>query len=181
MRDRGFAALGLRVGFGYALPFLYRPEVLQRWKAVRHAGSAMVEFAITAPLLVMLVMGGADFAIMAYNQEALEAATRAGAEYARATPSDGPNWTTTKSQVTGYMSFSPAVTPSASTVCTCVDGTTTACPGTTFCSSHQPTDTRVLQYVSVAATQNFAPLLSYVTFSGMFPSSLTAQAWTRIQ
>jgi Flp pilus assembly protein TadG len=174
----GSAAVG--AGIGYVLLCLRRPGVPHRWRRAWNVGSAAVEFAVTAPVLVALVIGGADYSIMANKQDALEAATRAGAEYARATPGDGPNWTNTKNYVTGYMTFSPAVTVSPSTVCTCVDGTTTACPGTVFCNAHQPADPRVLQYVSITATQNFSLLLAWNAF-GIPPATLSATTVARFQ
>jgi Flp pilus assembly protein TadG len=191
MRDRILAGLGLRAlrggsaalaaGIGCALLCVCRPGVLQRQRRVWNAGSAAVEFAVTAPVLVALIMGGADFSIMANKQDALEAATRAGAEYGRANYlTDTPSWTNTKSYVTNYMPFSPAVTVSASTVCTCVDGTTTACPGTVFCNAHQPGDPRVLQYVAITATQNFSFLLAWNAF-GIPPATLSATTVARFQ
>ena len=189
MPDRMLAALGLRAlrtgsvalasGIGCAFLWLGKPRVPRRWRSAWNAGSAAVEFAITAPVLVALVIGGADYSIMANKQDALEAATRAGAEYARANPGDGPNWNSTKPYVTNYATFSPAVTVSASTVCTCVDGTTTACPGAAFCNAHQPADPRVLQYVSITATQNFSALLAWAAFG--FPATLSATTVARFQ
>ena len=189
MPDRMLAALGLRAlragsaavgaGIGYASRCLRRPGVPQRWRSAWGAGSAAVEFAVTAPVLVALVIGGADYSIIANKQDALEAATRAGAEFARANPGDGPNWTNTKNYVTGYMTFAQPVTVSPSTVCTCVDGTTTACPGVAFCNAHQPADPRVLQYVVITATQNFSALLAWNAFG--FPATLHATTVARLQ
>ena len=174
----GSAAVG--AGIGYVLLCLRRPGVPHRWRSAWGAGSAAVEFAVTAPVLVLLVIGGADYSIMANKQDALEAATRAGAEYGRANyVSDAPSWNNTKSYVRGYTTFSPVVTVSASTVCTCVDGTTTACPGAAFCNAHQPADPRVLQYVSITATQNFSALLAWSAFG--FPATLSATTVARFQ
>jgi Flp pilus assembly protein TadG len=188
--DRTLAHLGLRNFIGSGSGFFFRPRTLQKRQTGRNAGSAAVEFAVTAPMLVALVIGAADYAFMAYSQEAIEGATRAGAEYARATPGDGPSWTNTKTYVTGYTTFSPALnsfactsgTSCVTTVYTCVDGTnagSTLAAATTFCNSHQPTDPRVLQYVSVTATQTFTPLLSWSAFG--FPSQLSAVTVARIQ
>jgi hypothetical protein len=50
-------------------------------------------------------------------------------------------------------------------LCTCANGSATSngtCAGT--CSVGTPPDTRVLEYVSVSATQTFSPLVSYATF-----------------
>jgi Flp pilus assembly protein TadG len=160
-------------------------------KTARNAGgAAAVEFAVTAPVLVALVVVGADYSTMANKadystmankQGVLEAATRAGAEYGRANyaPEAQNNWNNTKRYVTNYTNFSPAVTVSASTVCTCVDGTTTACPGAAFCNAHQVADPRVLQYVSITATQNFSALLAWSAFG--FPATLSATTVARFQ
>jgi hypothetical protein len=133
--------------------------------------------------LVALVIGGADYSIMANKQDALEAATRAGAEYGRANfATDAPNWNNTKNYVTGYMTFAPAATVNASTVYTCVDGTNagvTLAAATTFCNTHQPADARVLQYVSITATQNFSALLAWAAFG--FPATLSATTVARFQ
>jgi Flp pilus assembly protein TadG len=195
MPDRMLAALGLRAlragsaavgaGTGYALRCLRRPGVPQRWRSAWSAGSAAVEFAVTAPVLVALVIGGADYSIMANKQDALEASTRAGAEYGRANyPTDAPNnWAQTKFYVTNYMTFSPAATTNASTLYTCADGTNagaTVAAATPFCNAHQPADPRVLQYVSVTATQNFSFLLAWNAF-GIPPAQLSATTVARFQ
>ena len=43
-------------------------------------GTALVEFALAAPILVTVVLGIADFGMMAAQTAALEGATRVGAE-----------------------------------------------------------------------------------------------------
>src|SRR5271168_1870466 len=50
-------------------------------------GAALVEFAITAPVLVVLVLGVADYGLLMGDSAALEGATRAGAEVGKANPS----------------------------------------------------------------------------------------------
>ena len=179
----GSAAVG--AGIGYVLLCLRRPGVPHRWRSAWGAGSAAVEFAVTAPVLVLLVIGGADYSIMANKQDALEAAARAGAEYGRANyPTDAPNnWAQTKFYVTNYMTFSPAATTNASTLYTCVDGTNggaTLAAATMACSAHQPADPRVLQYVSITATQNFSLLLAWNAF-GIPPATLSATTVARFQ
>jgi len=46
-------------------------------------GSATVEFALVAPFLILLALGIADFSTLFNDYQALAAATRIGAEYAR--------------------------------------------------------------------------------------------------
>lgn len=144
-------------------------------------GTAITEFALAAPILVTVVIGIADLAMLAARTAALEGATRVGAEYAR-------NNSTCQSDITGTSciagiknavrstgSFSPAITfPSDPTPsCECDDGSSITC-GTT-CTGAGKTPNRVL--VTVTASQAFTPIISWPGI----PSSLTASTEMRIQ
>ena len=61
------------------------------WKS----GTATVELAITAPVLVVLVLGIVDYGALMNNAASLEGATRAIAEFARNAPDCGDGLTTT--------------------------------------------------------------------------------------
>ena len=135
-------------------------------------GAAAVEFAITAPVLVVLVLGVADYGLLMGNSASLEGATRAGAELGKANPS------VTATQLTALNLFPSGVTPTVTAVCTCVDNTWpvgAACPPgplATPCSGKTnpfitgaPADSRVFEYVQVAATQSISPIVSYGTFT----------------
>ena len=135
-------------------------------------GAAAVEFAITAPMLVVLVMGIADYGLLMGDSAALEGATRAGAEVGKANPS------VTAAQLTALNLFPSGITPTVTSVCTCVDNTWptgAACPPgplATPCSGKtnpfitgSPADARVFEYVNVAATQSVSPFVSYETFT----------------
>jgi Flp pilus assembly protein TadG len=155
-------------------------------------GALAVELAITAPLLVLLVLGVTDYGALMGGSAYLEGAARAGAEHANVEPTDT---TGIEAQVCGHLGLTlkggacSPVTPSTSLVCTCVDNTWpqgTACPptGANPCTTvtnpyTAQIDTRVLQYVGVTATQTYSPLFSYTSFA--FPPSLTAQTTTRTQ
>ena len=147
-------------------------------------GVAIVEFALAAPVLVVLVLGIADLGMLAARTAALEGATRVGAEYAR-------NNSTCQSDVQGSScitgiknamqnsgSFTPALTfPSGSSPfpasCECDDGTSITC-GTT-CVGAGKTPNRVL--ITVTASQSYTPILSW---PGL-PTSLTASTEIRVQ
>jgi Flp pilus assembly protein TadG len=134
------------------------------------SGAAAVEFAITAPILVVLVLGIADYGLLMGDSAALEGATRAGAEVGKANPS------VTAAQLTALNLFPSGITPTVTSVCTCVDNTwptgaacppgpfATPCSGTTnpFTSA---TDPRVFEYVQVSATQSVSPIVSYGTYT----------------
>jgi Flp pilus assembly protein TadG len=143
----------------------------------------LAEFAILVTLLLMLAVGAIDYGSMVNQQAVLEGATRAGAEYARANPSDAnntPAWTNTQTQVTDFAAFAPPPQTAASMVCTCTDNTTVTCP-----SAGQPnpcaakSDPTLVEYVSVTATQTFNPVVPWGSF--FFPASLSAGTLTRIQ
>jgi Flp pilus assembly protein TadG len=71
----------------------------------RNAGSAAVEFAITAPLLMLLALGAADYGAVTAQSSSLAAYTRAGAEYARSQVASGnslPSASTLKSVLNTY-------------------------------------------------------------------------------
>jgi hypothetical protein len=172
--------------------------LLRGWRSAPSAGGAAVEFSLTVPLVVIVALGGADYGTMAVQQAALEGATRAGAEWARANCTIPPSplasacTSGTQSQVTSFTSFSPTFTPNVSAVCTCADGSSVGCSGGTcsVCTTSpcppNPLDTRVLHYVSIAATQTFTPLFTVNNFPGpaptsfFFPSSLSSTTVTRI-
>ena len=144
-------------------------------------GAVLVEFALAAPILATLVLGIADFGMMAAHTAALEGATRVGAEYARNNTTCQTNISGTscitgiESAMTSSGNFSPAITfpSSPSTSCECDDGTSLTC-GTT-CVGAGKTPNRVL--VTVTASQTFNPILPWPGI----PTSLTASTELRIQ
>jgi len=144
-------------------------------------GTAIVEFAFAAPILVTLVLGIADLGLLAAGTAALEGATRVGAEYARNNSTcqadlGGPSCISgIKSAVQSTGNFSPPITfpsdPSAS--CECDDGIPITC-GTT-CVGAGKVPNRVL--VTVTASQAFTPILPWPGI----PTSLTASTEIRVQ
>jgi Flp pilus assembly protein TadG len=137
----------------------------------------MVEFAITAPLLIVLLLGVVDYTILLNNVTALVAAARSGGEIAKVDPH------VTAAQLTALGVFPSGATPSVSApFCTCFDNTAVTCPGPGAGTANPcaaKSDTRVLRYVSVSGNQGFSPLFSWVTFT--FPNSLSATAIVRNQ
>ena len=167
-------------------------SALHRRRGAREAGSALVEFAIALPLFVLLVLGITDYGALMNTTASLLGATRAGAEFAKA------NWftdasanTDTETQVCKFSgltytsgSCSPITTLSAAATCTCADGTSVTCPtatGSNPCSAKS--DTRVLVYVTVGASQTYQPWLTPVALSPslVVPNSASAQSVVRLQ
>src|SRR5262245_28427793 len=72
--------------------------------APRCAGSVAVEFALVAPLLVLVAVGITDFGMLATASARLAGTTRIGAEYARLHPVDTAG---IQSAMQSAMSFAP--------------------------------------------------------------------------
>ena len=89
------------------------------------AGAALVEFAITVPVLVVLAFGIADYGLLMNNTTVLAASTRSGAEIVKSNP------TITASQMTALFPSTATIQP-LTTSCTCVtSGTYTVLPPST--------------------------------------------------
>jgi Flp pilus assembly protein TadG len=148
---------------------------LRRRGEARNAGAAAVELAITAPILVALMLGVADYGQLVNSAASVVGATRAGAEVAKANPN------VTAAQLTALNLFPSGVTPTVSPpFCTCVDNTSVSCPGpgaANPCGANA--DTRVLKYLTVSATRPFSPLVAWSSFT--FPSSLNASTAVRLE
>ena len=107
------------------------------WKV----GSAAVEFAITAPLLVLLASGAADYGTVTAQSASLAAYTRAGADNARSQVALGnalPSPGTIKSVLNIPSGVSVTFSPT-DPYCTCADGTSVTCPSQTSATHALPT------------------------------------------
>jgi len=146
------------------------------------AGTTAVEFALTAPILIGVVAGIADFGMLAARTAAVAGATRVGAEYARNNSVCKADIQATncisgiKNAMQNTGNYSPALTfpsdPSPS--CECGDGNPITC-GTTCTGASRPGPNRVL--VTVTASQAFTPLISWPGI----PTSVTKSTEIRIQ
>jgi Flp pilus assembly protein TadG len=144
-------------------------------------GAVLVEFALAAPILVILVLGIADFGLLAASNAALEGATRVGAEYARNNSNCHDISSSTciagieaamQSTVSPTLSY-PTSSPTFPASCECDDGTSITC-GTT-CVGAGKTPNRVL--ITVTASQTYTPILPWPGI----PTSLTASTEMRIE
>jgi Flp pilus assembly protein TadG len=144
------------------------------------AGSVAAEFAFAAPILVMLVVGIADFGVLTARSAALAGATRAGAEYARNSSTCKADLGGTsciagiKSVIQNAVSSGPALTfPSTfPPICKCDDGGDITC-GTTCAPARAPNRVSI----AVTATQAFTPI---VPWPGV-PNSVTKSTEIRVQ
>jgi hypothetical protein len=136
-------------------------------------GSVAAEFALMAPIVIIITAGAVDFGILAARAAALTATVRIGAEYARTHPLDTGG---IQNSMLSAMSFAPALTFPANfpRSCECEDGTAIACAQS--CRTlGRPSPNRV--FVTVSASQAFTPL---VPWPGI-PAALTAVMEAQLQ
>jgi hypothetical protein len=141
--------------------------------ALESAGSAATEFALVAPMLVLIAAGIADFGMLATRSAALAGTTRIGAEYARKYPLDTSG---IQSSMRSAMGFTPALSfpPSFLQSCECDDGTAISCAES--CAAVGRRGPNRL-FIRISASQAFTPL---VPWPGI-PTSLTAATELRLQ
>jgi hypothetical protein len=137
------------------------------------SGGVTAEFALVAPIIILLATGTADFGMLAGNSTALTAAVRIGAEYARFHPTDTVG---IQNSMQSSMSFTPTLTfpPSFPQICECDNKTSITC-SESCATTGRPGPNRV--FITISASQAFAP---FVPWPGV-PNLLTATAQIRIQ
>jgi Flp pilus assembly protein TadG len=138
-----------------------------------HNGSVAAEFALMAPILVLIATGIADFGMLATKSAGLAATARIGAEYARAYPDDTSG---IQHAMQSAMSFAPALTFPASfpRSCECDDETPIAC-SESCATVGRLGPNRV--FIRITANQPFMPL---VPWPGI-PAMLSAATEARLQ
>jgi Flp pilus assembly protein TadG len=128
------------------------------------AGQSLVEFALALPVLLLILLGLADFGRAFYYTTAIANAARAGAEYAARNAGAGANATTIGYKVcneTGFVSYSSTAT----------------CPGLSTTVSPSPPVAGGAD-VTVTVTYNFNLISAYLVsrITNVNPIPLRAQA-----
>ena len=116
-------------------------------------GQSAAEFAMVAPVLLLLLVGVADFGRVFYTAIELNNAARAGTQYGIQSPANGADIAGMVQAAENDASDISGLTATASEYCECPDGTTQAC------SSTPCADMRV--YVEVDTSATFNTLLDY--------------------
>lgn len=133
-------------------------------------GVAAVEFALVAPILLLLLLGLADFGLAMRERMALASAARAGAE--RAWADSGDNAAITQAVQAAGTLDAAAITVAVTEFCECA-GTASAC-GVTCADGSTPAT-----YVGVSVSEDFPLLLPYPGIGS--PIALTGTAILRVQ
>ena len=117
-------------------------------------GQSILEFAITAPILILILLTVADFGRVFFVAIALNNAARAGTQYGIQSPANAADVSGMIQAAENDASNVSGVTATASEYCACPDGSTQACNASPSCG-----DMRV--YVEVDTSGSFQTLLNY--------------------
>ena len=136
-------------------------------------GTIAAEFAVMAPLILLVIAATADFGSLVKQSAALSGATRIGAEYARFHSAD---LTGIKDAMQNSMNFNPPLSFPANFLqsCECDDGSAIAC-NESCATAGRPGPNRVS--MRITAQQAAAPLVSW---PGL-PNSLSSTTEIRLQ
>jgi Flp pilus assembly protein TadG len=142
-------------------------------RSVSCNGNVAAEFALLAPMIIVIAVGIADFGMLATKSATLAGTTRIGAEYGRLYPADTIG---IQNCMQSSMTFAPTLTFPASfpQSCECDDRTSIAC-SESCATVGRPGPNRV--FIKISASQAFTPL---VPWPGI-PATLTAMTELRLQ
>jgi Flp pilus assembly protein TadG len=137
---------------------------------IGRAGNIAVEFALIAPVALLMLVGTAEYGTAVYDRLQLSSALRAGIQYATLA---SVSTDAVEQVVMDALTSDPAlVTVTAQKICECPDGTETACDQT--CS-----DGTRRTFMRIDAVRQREVLFSYPGISG--PTTLEAHAFVRIE
>ncbi|MCK6449491.1 MAG: pilus assembly protein [Alphaproteobacteria bacterium] len=107
---------------------LHRVLSLARRFGPAREGNALIEFAVIAPLLLLLAAGATDFGMQAYAALSVESAARSGMQMLATNPGDTAG---AESAALAATSLDPSqVTVTVTQACQCGDGASVSCSGT---------------------------------------------------
>jgi Flp pilus assembly protein TadG len=147
---------------------------LPRRLARQAGGNAALEMALIAPVLVLLLVGIADFGMAVYRKMQVQHAAQAGAEYAMVHGFSSSAITSTVTAATAFTGITASPAPAQS--CGCVSGTTVAAA---TCGTNCASGTAAGTYVTVSAQGSYATIIPYPGIPSSF--TLTAASVVRIQ
>jgi Flp pilus assembly protein TadG len=150
-----------------------RRRALPRKAGIGTRGTVAVEFALVAPVIILIAAGVVDFGLLEINNAALLGATRIGAQYALLHPADTAGIQRVIEAST-ELSLPLSVSSSSALTCECADGSSIDC-SRACATTGLPGPNRV--FVTVSASQAFTPL---VPWPGL-PTALTATVALRVR
>jgi Flp pilus assembly protein TadG len=151
---------------------------LQRLSSDRRAVAA-VEFAIVAPLLLMIVGGLADFGVMLWRREELAGGVAQGAQYAFTTgTSVAASDVQTIVQKTSALGTAASVSMSGPT-CYCTSGSPATKSVQTCGQVCSSSNTAPGSYVTITASYTYQPIMPF--FDNLTNTVVRETAFVRVQ
>jgi hypothetical protein len=127
--------------------------------AVDSGGGPAVEFAIIAPVLLLMIAGMIDYSFYIGTRIELEQALRAGAQYALKDFTDTATITSAVVNATDLTPLSVSYDPTTDSFCECPDGTPNICPGNssyTGCAGGE----RPGLFITISGSTTFDPMFA---------------------
>jgi Flp pilus assembly protein TadG len=127
--------------------------------AVDSGGAAAVEFAIIAPVLLLMIAGMIDYSFYIGTRIELEQALRAGAQYALKDYKDSVTIVAAVKNATDLAPVTVNYNPATDSFCECPDGTANLCPGN---SSYTPCagGERPGLFITISGSTTFDPMFA---------------------
>lgn len=159
-------------------------DCIRRWLRlpVAHAipgqdpGQALVELALIFPILILLLVGAAEFGRLAYDAIEVANAARAGVAYAAQTHITASDTAGIQLAATQDAPNLTGITATPANFCACSTGGIITCStALTSC----PSPARIIEYVQVDTTATVGPLFNYPGIPHSF--TLTGQAIMRVE
>ena len=135
-------------------------------------GIATIEFALIAPLLLLLVAGVLDYTMLMRTAIAVADAARAGAQYGSLSSANASNTAGMQSAAINAAPDINGLTVTAVKVCQCSDGSTVNCSGGTCTTG----PVRIYAQVTVQATCSAIFSYSQLPFTGAVVSKASMRA-----
>ncbi len=146
-------------------------ELLRAWR--RTDGAVGVEFALVAPVLIIMLLIAVDFGAGMYEQQRIIGAARAGAQFAVLSTANAQDETLIQTAVANASQKDASELDITSEFfCQCQSGTGVSCTGT--CDGDAPE-----VYVRVTVQYQHETLLSYPGLDN--PMTLTAESEFRLR
>jgi Flp pilus assembly protein TadG len=137
-------------------------------------GFAAVEFAMVAPLLILMLIGMIDLGVGLYRRMQVETASHAGAQYAAFGAFDATMVATAVTTATSYSKI--AASPAPYTFCGCPSSAGVV---TATCGGTCPEGSTPGTYAKVSAQASYTTLIPYPIIASSF--NFSSQALVRIR
>lgn len=153
-----------------------------------NSGSAAVEFAVTLPILVLIMVGIFDYGAAVNKSTKLNNGARAAAQYALYYPKDTAGTSSGAALAAQNATNDTSMTVSSvTTVCNCIDSSTGVISGTsTSCTGTCAAGSTLGHFLTVTTQESFTPTINVsrlpvIGSTGIASMTLTGRAQIQVQ